>query len=256
MKRFAEFIQEDVSQKEINDLEKFADRLLNKFDVDIEFTKHFADRVNDKRNKPGITIAELQRLFKKMAANKGKKIKKHGNSEAILKDMQSDLNLPVVVNWKNGEFEVVNKTIMRKKAFKSPDPAIRYESQVNEGTDKLISSHVRGDLKIKTVRRGTSMSSPIFVKVTGGNKDHEMGPYKSAAEAKTALNKMHPLPKRIREAKTAKSHPWYVHSPSSFKSNSKMGRFESEQEANAYVKRTQKHMPKNALKVGKGKYPS
>jgi len=120
-------IEEDVSQKELNDLEKFADRLLNKFDVDIEFTRHFADRMNDKRNKPAITIAELQRLFKKMADNKGKKIKKHGNSEAILKDMQSDLNLPVVINWKNGEFEVVNKTIMRKKAFKSPDPELKYE---------------------------------------------------------------------------------------------------------------------------------
>ena len=119
--------KEEVSQKELNDLEKFADRLLNKFDVDIEFTRHFADRMNDKRNKPAITVAELQRLFKKMAANKGKKIKKHGNSEAILKDMQSDLNLPVVINWKNGEFEVVNKTIMRKKAFKSPDPELKYE---------------------------------------------------------------------------------------------------------------------------------
>ena len=137
-------IEEDVSQKELNDLEKFADRLLNKFDVDIEFTRHFADRMNDKRNKPAITIAELQRLFKKMADNKGKKIKKHGNSEAILKDMQSDLNLPVVINWKNGEFEVVNKTIMRKKAFKSPDPELKYEETCGageEGTDKLLKKY-------------------------------------------------------------------------------------------------------------------
>jgi len=130
---------EDVSQQELNDLEKFADRLLNKFDVDIEFTRHFADRMNDKRNKPAITVAELQRLFKKMAQNKGKKIKKHGNSEAILKDMQSDLNLPVVINWKNGEFEVVNKTIMRKKAFKSPDPELKYEGMA---FDKLKSMTV------------------------------------------------------------------------------------------------------------------
>ena len=121
-------VKEEVSQKELNDLEKFADRLLNKFDVDIEFTRHFADRMNDKRNKPAIDVEELKSLFKKMADNKGKKIKKHGNSEAILKDMQSDLNLPVVINWKNGEFEVVNKTIMRKKAFKSPDPQLKYES--------------------------------------------------------------------------------------------------------------------------------
>ena len=66
---------------------------------------------------------------------------------------------------------------------------------VNESTDKLISSYVRGDINIKTVRRGTSMSSPIFVKVTDGKKTHEMGPYKSAAQAKTAVNKMHPAPK-------------------------------------------------------------
>jgi len=134
-------VAEEVSQKELSDLEKFADRLLNKFDIDIEFTRHFADRMNDKRNKPAITVAELQRLFKKMAQNKGKKIKKHGNSEAILKDMQSDLNLPVVINWKNGEFEVVNKTIMRKKAFKSPDPELKYEHAGEEGTHKLVKKY-------------------------------------------------------------------------------------------------------------------
>ena len=129
MIKFSQYIKEEVTQKELNDLEKFADRLLNKFDIDIEFTRHFADRMNDKRNKPAITVEELRSLFKKMADNRGKKVKKHGNSEAILKDMQSDLNLPVVVNWKNGEFEIVNKTIMRKKAFKSPDPTIRYEQR-------------------------------------------------------------------------------------------------------------------------------
>lgn len=152
-------IEEEVSQKEINDLEKFGDRLLNKFDVDIEFTKHFADRLNDKRNKPSISTDEIKALFQKMADNKGKRIKKHANQEAILKDMQTDLNLPVVINWKNGEFEVVNKTIMRKKAFKSPDPQIKYEGTRThktflqlyneeggageEGTDKLKKKYTK-----------------------------------------------------------------------------------------------------------------
>ena len=67
---------EEVSQKELNDLEKFADRLLNKFDVDIEFTRHFKDRMNDKRNKPAISVDELERLFKKMADKKGSEIGK------------------------------------------------------------------------------------------------------------------------------------------------------------------------------------
>ena len=127
MKSFIEFIlTEKVSQKQINDLEKFADRILAKYDIDVEFTKHFVDRVNDDRNNPDITIAELQKLFKKIQKHKGEEIKKMKDHEVVLKDMQSDLNIPVVVKFKNGEFEVTNKTIMRKKNFKTPDKVIKY----------------------------------------------------------------------------------------------------------------------------------
>ena len=166
---------EDVSQKEINDLEKFGDRLLNKFDVDIEFTRHFADRLNDKRNKPAITVDEIKALFKKMADNKGKRIKKHGNSEAILKDMQSDLNLPVVVNWKNGEFEVVNKTIMRKKNFKSPDPMIKYESVEEDMTPRWMKDMIGSKLSPKKYQHALDVLSKIIdrkKKETGGNLRH------------------------------------------------------------------------------------
>lgn len=121
-------INEDVTQKQINDLEKFADRLLDKFDVDVEFTRHFADRMNDDRNKPKITIPELQRVFKKIAKNKAKNIKANPDSEAVLKDMQSDLNLPVVIKFNRDteEFDIVNKTIMRKKDFKTSNKVIKY----------------------------------------------------------------------------------------------------------------------------------
>ena len=166
---------EEVSQKELNDLEKFADRLLNKFDVDIEFTRHFADRMNDKRNKPAIDVEELKSLFKKMADNKGKKIKKHGNSEAILKDMQSDLNLPVVINWKNGEFEVVNKTIMRKKAFKSPDPELKYESVEEDMTPRWMKDMIGSKLSPKKYQHALDVLSKIIdrkKKETGGNLRH------------------------------------------------------------------------------------
>jgi len=121
-------INEDVTQKQLSDLEKFADRLLDKFGVDVEFTRHFADRMNDDRNNPKITIPELQRFFKKVAKNKAKDIKQLGDSEAVLKDIQADLNLPVVINYDKNkeEFEVVNKTIMRKKDFKTPDKVVKY----------------------------------------------------------------------------------------------------------------------------------
>ena len=122
MKTFLEF----VSQKQIGDLEKFGDRLLKKFDIDIEFTKHFADRMNDKRNDPEIKVAELQKLFKKIQKNKGSEIKKHGGMEVVLKDISKDLNLPVAIKKKGDEFEVINKTIMRKKDFRSSNKVIKY----------------------------------------------------------------------------------------------------------------------------------
>ncbi len=126
MKSFKNFMAEKVTQKQINDLEKFADRLLDKFDIDVEFTRHFVDRMNDDRNNPDITIAELQKLFKKIKSHKGVDIKKAEGTEVVLKDIQADLNIPVVVKFKKGEFVVTNKTIMRKKDFKTPDKVIKY----------------------------------------------------------------------------------------------------------------------------------
>ena len=131
---------EDVSQKQLNDLEKFADRILKKFDVDIEFTRHFADRMNDKRNNPPITVAELQRVFKKIAKRKAKNIRQNPDSEAVIKDLQTDLNLPVVINYdrKNDEFEVINKTIMRKKDFRTTSKTITTED-INEAIAESFS---------------------------------------------------------------------------------------------------------------------
>ena len=133
-------VSEEVSQKQLNDLEKFADRILKKFDVDIEFTRHFADRMNDKRNNPPITVAELQRVFKKIAKRKAKNIRQNPDSEAVIKDLQTDLNLPVVINYdrKNDEFEVINKTIMRKKDFRTTSKTITTED-INEAINESIS---------------------------------------------------------------------------------------------------------------------
>lgn len=49
-------------------------------------------------------------------------------TEAVIKDLQSDLNIPIAVKYdsKNDEFDVVMKTIMRKKNFKTPNKTITY----------------------------------------------------------------------------------------------------------------------------------
>ena len=127
MKKITKQRNEDFTQRDVNDLEKFADRILKKYDIDVEFTRHFVDRLNDPRNSPEIKVAELQKFFKKIQRNKGKNIRNNPDVEAVLKDMSTNLNLPVVIKTRGDEFIVTNKTIMRKKDFKTTSKVINYE---------------------------------------------------------------------------------------------------------------------------------
>ena len=115
------------SPQQLKDLETFADRLLNKYGVDIEFTKHFGERMSDERNKPCIKLSELQQFFKKLEKQKASKIKQHGEGQAVLVDIQKDLNLPVVIDMMGDTLEVRMKTIMRKKNFQTPNEKIPVE---------------------------------------------------------------------------------------------------------------------------------
>jgi hypothetical protein len=48
------------------------------------------------------------------------------NAEAVLHDINSHINIPFVLKWdaKNQEFDMISKTVMRKKDFKTPDPKL------------------------------------------------------------------------------------------------------------------------------------
>lgn len=115
-----------ISKSDIKELEKFADELLDKYNIDIEFTKHFGERMSDERNTPCITIKELKDFFRKVYANQGAKIKGNRGIEAVIKDLQRSLNMPVVIDMNKGEVEVTFKTIMRKKNFATPNKVIQY----------------------------------------------------------------------------------------------------------------------------------
>jgi len=117
-----------IGMKQIKQFEKVVDELFKKFDIDFNFTKHFGERMSDGRNTPCITLKELAAFIKKIYAKQGKSIKGVAGAEAVIKDIQSDLNIPVAVTYdsKNDEFDVAMKTIMRKKNFKSPDKVITY----------------------------------------------------------------------------------------------------------------------------------
>ena len=50
MKKFKEYISEEITKNDLNQIEKYADKLFAAVGFDVEFTRHFLDRVNDARN--------------------------------------------------------------------------------------------------------------------------------------------------------------------------------------------------------------
>ena len=120
-----------ITKSDLDQIERYADKLFAALGIDVEFTKHFMDRVNDARNMTQITPAELVRLFKQSYKKYGKKIAKMtDDANAVIHDMKTDINMPFVLNHKKGEIELVAKTVMRKKNFttSASSPKLSFES--------------------------------------------------------------------------------------------------------------------------------
>jgi len=119
-----------VSKSQLDQVEKYADKIFRSLKIDIEFSKHFLERLNDARNKEQITTNELLSLFKKSRQKHGTKIKDMGaKAQAVI----GDVNLPFVltIDKKNNELDLIAKTVMRKKDFKTSNPVLRVENFKN-----------------------------------------------------------------------------------------------------------------------------
>ena len=135
-----------ITKLHLDAIEKFADKLWAKVGLDVEFTRHFLDRVNDSRNKKQITAGEVQRLFRQSYKKYGKKIARLGkDAEAVIKDMQTDINMPFVLQLdKNGELDLVAKTVMRKKNFRTSNQTFAIEGfkNITEASVKGKNTHM------------------------------------------------------------------------------------------------------------------
>jgi hypothetical protein len=128
--------EKKITQSDLDQVEKYADRLFASLKIDVEFTKHFMDRVNDARNLKQITVAELIRLFKQAYRRYGKKIAKMTDqANAVINDMKTDINMPFVIDVDSrGDMELIAKTVMRKKNFTTSlsSPKLSFESFQNK----------------------------------------------------------------------------------------------------------------------------
>lgn len=120
-------LQEEITSSDLKTIEQYADKLFKAVGIDVAFTRHFLDRVNDERNRRQITTQELTNLFRKTYEKHGKRIPKLGpDAEAVISDMASDINMPFVLKWDRDseEFDLVAKTVMRKRNFMTSNPKI------------------------------------------------------------------------------------------------------------------------------------
>ena len=154
-----------VTAVDIQQLETFADRIFADVGIDVEFTKHFKDRVNSERNAKPIVPAELTRLFKQERKRYGKPIAQMGpDSEAVMRDLQTNINVPfaLVLDKENDELDLIAKTVMRKKDFDTPNRVFAVE-------DSPFRIGTRYEMPRKTVR-------PVPVVKEGATKKHPKEP--------------------------------------------------------------------------------
>ncbi len=118
---FKEYLLTELyDQSEVNDLESHLDSLFADMGIDVEFSRHFVERILGREQ--DITKEEINHAFvalKKLHADKLMKGKETGRYKAVLKDFQNSVN--VVFDLQGDTLNTV--TVMRKSPndFKGSD---------------------------------------------------------------------------------------------------------------------------------------
>ena len=131
-------VKEIVTQPELDDVERIADEWFEDYGIDVVFTKHFIERVNDERNGKPISAEELEDLFTQTAEKYGEKLANLPDDyQAVLFKLRNDLNLPFALNYddNNDEMDLVAKTVMRKKNFQTSNPKLALQEMYAEPSE-------------------------------------------------------------------------------------------------------------------------
>jgi hypothetical protein len=124
------WINEIVPEPEIDDIDDYADDVLDP--IDLEIPPHFVDRVNDKRNRPEIEADELYDFFDKLSDEKDELLSLLDQGEEIVAtDSDTNINIPLAKDTfkskRKNKPVVVAKTIMRKPNFQTSNAKLTFE---------------------------------------------------------------------------------------------------------------------------------
>ena len=112
------------STAEVAELERQLDAIYRPLGLDVEFTRHFIQRVLGREEE--VTKEEIIAAFQRMKTKFKERLlkaRKRGSWDAVLKDFSSDLNIV----FKIDRNELVNITIMKKppNQFKTSGEELR-----------------------------------------------------------------------------------------------------------------------------------
>jgi hypothetical protein len=123
------WVNEVVPEPEIDDIDDYADDVLDPIDIDIP--PHFIDRVNDKRNRPEIETDELYDFFDKLSDEKDELADLLDQGEVVATDSDTDINIPLTKDIRKSQLRdkvvAVAKTIMRKPNFQTTSTKLTFE---------------------------------------------------------------------------------------------------------------------------------
>jgi hypothetical protein len=116
-----------VSWNELKKLETVLDSMFKSAGLDIDFTKHFWERINGSRGYGGtVTIPEIQDAFRKTYDKYSAKISGHkADWKAIINDVSKQLNMPFTLKWDGRQKSMVMLTAMKKRDFLAPEPKLK-----------------------------------------------------------------------------------------------------------------------------------
>ena len=114
---FKDYLTE-LTDPEIKSLENYLDRIFAVLKIDVDFTRHFKDRLRGRE--AGVEQEEIRASFNKLLKKYKDDILKKKKVGVLLKDMSNDINVPFVINQlRDGTFEMDTLTIMKKRGFKA-----------------------------------------------------------------------------------------------------------------------------------------
>ena len=150
-------MSDKISKIQLQVIEKSLDKMFAKLGIDVEFSGHFLDRINDPRNEKQITISELINIYNSLYDKFGIKISKTPEEiEEVIKSLSTDINIPVNIHFdrKTSKIDMVAKTIMRKKNFQTSNPILHVESfkefiarQLQEETGSEMGTRILADME-------------------------------------------------------------------------------------------------------------